>query len=66
MMMMKFYTYLVRILIKKDNTEDVLENKFYIKEIKEKKRKDKNDKMLQICCNLPDLSVRECPVNKFL
>ena len=52
-----FRIFLVRILIQKDSTDDkVLGNKFYISETK--KKKDRNDGVLQICCNLRDLRIR--------
>ena len=59
-----FRSFLVRILIQKDNTHDkVLENKFYIKERKDNLERIKCHKCVVICRNL---SVRERLVNKAL
>ena len=60
-----FRSFLVQILIQKHNTVDkILENKFYI--IKQKKRKDIKDKLLQICSNLRDLFDRESSLKEVL
>ena len=47
--------------------DKVLENKFYLGGTKEKKRKDRKDKVLQICCDLRELIwERVWLVNKIL
>ena len=61
-----FRTFLVRILIQKDNTNDkIFENKFYIKpnKTKQKTEKKKYCKFVIICGKL---SVKKCPLNKVL
>ena len=61
----KFLSFLVRILIRKDNTE----NKVFKKEFstkKQKKKRDRKDKVLQIFVQFGGTYLRECPGNKVL
>ena len=63
----KFYSFLVRIQIQKDNTENkVFKKEFYTKETRKKKKGDRKDKGLQILVQFAGTYLRECPGNKVL
>ena len=60
----KFHSFLVRILVRKDNTDNkVFLREFYTKETK-KKKKERDRKVLQILVQFARTYLTECPGNK--